>query len=58
MTNRMYKSTRNSETKVTASQAILSGLAPDGGLYVPEDFPVLDVPLERLAGMTYQETAF
>ena len=27
-----YKSTRNSNLKVTASEAILKGLAPDGGL--------------------------
>ena len=31
-----YKSTRNSNLKVTASEAILKGLAPDGGLFVPE----------------------
>ena len=30
-----YKSTRNSNLKVTASEAILKGLAPDGGLFVP-----------------------
>ena len=29
-----YKSTRNSNLKVTASEAILKGLAPDGGLFV------------------------
>ena len=36
-----YKSTRNSNLKVTASEAILKGLAPDGGLFVPEKLPVL-----------------
>ena len=30
-----YRSTRNSEVTVTASQAILKGLADDGGLFVP-----------------------
>ena len=34
-----YKSTRNSDLKVTASEAILTGLAPDGGLFVPERIP-------------------
>ena len=53
-----YKSTRNSDLKVTASQAVLTGLAPDGGLFVPSCIPCLDVPLEKLGGMTYQETAF
>ncbi len=40
-----YKSTRNSELKISASEAILKGLAPDGGLFVPEKLPVLDVPM-------------
>ena len=43
-----YKSTRNSELKVTASEAILKGLAPDGGLFVPEEIPKLDVSMEQL----------
>ena len=30
----MYQSTRSGEQKVTASQAILKGLADDGGLFV------------------------
>ena len=34
--NLLYKSTRNSEKTVTASEAILKGLADDGGLFVPE----------------------
>lgn len=54
----MYSSTRNAQNRVTASRAILNGLAEDGGLYVPEQIPALDIPLSRLAGMTYQETAF
>ena len=32
-----YISTRDPECKVTSSKAILSGQAPDGGLYIPED---------------------
>ena len=43
---------------MTASQAILQGLAGDGGLFVPDQIPALDVSLEKLAGMTYQETAY
>lgn len=53
-----YKSTRDSELRVSASEAILKGLAPDGGLFVPEKMPVLDVPAEALKDMTYQETAY
>ncbi len=54
----MYKSTRSNGDKVTASQAILKGLAEDGGLFVPDSIPTLDVELEALAGLTYQETAY
>lgn len=53
-----YQSTRGGEAGVTASQAILKGLADDGGLFMPNMIPALDVPVERLAGMTYQETAY
>ena len=34
-----YTSTRNPAHRVTLSQAIAHGIAPDGGLYVPESFP-------------------
>lgn len=44
----MYKSTRSNSDKVTASQAILKGLADDGGLFVPDSIPALEVPLENL----------
>ena len=45
-------------TCVTASQAILNGLAPDGGLYVPAMFPpVSKEKLTSLAGMDYRERA-
>ena len=54
----MYKSTRNNNEKVTASQAILKGLADDGGLYVPETLPALDVDLNDLKDMSYQEVAY
>ena len=54
----MYKSTRSNSDKVTASQAILKGLADDGGLFVPDSIPALEVPLEKLADMTYQEIAY
>ena len=54
----MYSSTRNSDVKMTASQAILKGLADDGGLFVPDSIPALDVSLDELANMSYQETAY
>ena len=54
----LYKSTRGGESGVTASRAVLEGLAGDGGLFVPERMPSLDVPMEKLAGMSYQELAY
>lgn len=54
----MYRSTRNADNQVSASQAVLKGLAEDGGLYVPERLPKLDVSLEALADLSYQETAY
>ena len=54
----LYGSTRGGEAGVTASQAVLKGLADDGGLYVPERIPTLDVTMDELAGMTYQEMAY
>ena len=53
-----YKSTRNSNLKVTASEAILKGLAPDGGLFVPEKLPVLGKSMEELKDLNYQDTAY
>ena len=54
----MYASTRDANERVTASQAILRGLANDSGLYVPTEIPALDIPMDTLAKMTYQETAY
>ena len=38
-----FHSTRDSSISVTFSQALLQGLAPDGGLYVPTSWPRIDV---------------
>ena len=53
----MYRSTRSSDFRVTASQAVLQGLAPDGGLFVPEKLPRYTGDWDVLASQTYQETA-
>lgn len=53
-----YRSTRNDQESVTASQAILKGLADDGGLFVPSGIPKLEAPLDALAQMNYQEVAY
>lgn len=54
----LYKSTRSENETVTASQAILKGLATDGGLFVPTSIPKLDTSISELAQMTYQEVAY
>ena len=54
----MYSSTRNGQVNFTASQAILKGLADDGGLIVPEMIPTLDVSMDELTNMSYQEVAY
>jgi len=54
----IYRSTRNANETATASQAILKGLANEGGLFVPDSIPALDVSLEDLAKMNYQQVAY
>ena len=54
----IYSSTRNASETATASQAILKGLAENGGLFVPNTIPALDVAFEDLAKMSYQEVAY
>ncbi len=51
-----YISTRNKEIKCTSAQAIVNGLASDGGLFVPESFPVLSKEdFDTLIQMSYPE---
>ena len=47
-----YVSTRNKEHRVSAAQAIAAGIAPDGGLYCPEEIPALSA--EQLADLCRQ----
>ena len=54
----LYKSTRSKEGTLKASEAILKGLADDGGLFVPLEIPKLDVSVEELSKMTYQQVAY
>ncbi len=53
-----YKSTRNSGLRVSAAQAITQGISAEGGLFVPESLPRLELEdLECLAGKSYNERA-
>lgn len=55
----LYRSTRDKNGRtVTASQAILQGLSPDGGLYVPASIPKFEFPLSALEKLSYRELAY
>ena len=53
----VYQSTRDASNKVTASQAILQGLATDGGLFTPVSYPQVDLDFNKLKDASYQEVA-
>jgi threonine synthase len=50
-----YRSTRLNAPIVTSAQAILNGLAPDGGLYLPQQIPHFD--LIYLQTLSYPQRA-
>lgn len=54
----LYRSTRGNEESVSASKAILEGLASDGGLFVPQALPSFDKTLDEFAQMDYRQTAY
>jgi threonine synthase len=55
----LYYSTNRNAASVNFSEALLQGLAPDKGLYMPEVIPLLDKnTLKSLAGMTYPQVAY
>jgi threonine synthase len=54
-----YISTRGQAPVLSFSEAMMTGLARDGGLYVPETVPVMDkADIAALAGLPYEEVAF
>ena len=53
----VYQSTRDEKNTVTASQAILQGLATDGGLYTPISYPQVELDFDTLKDASYQEVA-
>jgi threonine synthase len=53
-----YRSTRGTGAPLDFEQVTLAGLAPDGGLYMPETWPQLSRDeIAALAGLSYVETA-
>ncbi|HEX9857420.1 MAG TPA: threonine synthase, partial [Paracoccaceae bacterium] len=54
-----YISTRGTAPVLGFGDAMMTGLARDGGLYVPETVPVMShAEIAALAGLSYEETAF
>ena len=53
-----YIGTRNKDIKMKASEAILKGICPDGGLFIPDEMPVMDKTIDELAKMDYRELAY
>lgn len=53
----VYQSTRDEKNTVTASQAILQGLATDGGLFTPVSYPQVELDFDTLKDASYQEVA-
>ena len=52
----MFKSTRGNVSGVSFTQALFSGRAPDGGLYLPETFPQVSTEQwKRMATLSYEE---
>lgn len=56
--NVQYRSSRGGQEAVSASGAIIQGLAKDGGLFVPDHFPKLEISLEECANLNYKELAY
>jgi threonine synthase len=55
----LYYSTNQHANKVNFSKALLKGLAPDNGLYMPDRIPVINKDqLRSFFGMSYHEIAF
>ena len=53
-----YISTRSADEKISAAEAIIRGLAPDGGLYVPESFPQISLDeITALCELDYRARA-
>ena len=53
-----YIGTRDAKIRAAASEAILRGICPDGGLYIPEEIPGMGKTLEELAKLDYRQLAF
>ena len=51
----LYHSTRNKQITASPAEALLRGLAPDGGLFLPDSFEAAKIDLEKTLSMTSNE---
>ena len=56
--NLYYRSTRGNKKRILFAEAIIKGIADDGGLFVPETIPRLNRDLYKLKNTDYKELAF
>ncbi|MDR2157042.1 MAG: threonine synthase, partial [Clostridiales Family XIII bacterium] len=53
-----YISTRGNSEESRSTEAIIRGLAPDKGLYVPSKIPKLHMEFEHMIGVAYKDVAY
>ncbi|MCD8037392.1 MAG: threonine synthase [Clostridiales bacterium] len=53
-----YIGTRDKNIRMKASEAILKGICPDGGLFIPEKMPVMEKSIDELSKMDYRGLAY
>ncbi|MEA3454860.1 MAG: threonine synthase [Candidatus Caldatribacteriota bacterium] len=56
--NLYYQSTRGDKKRALSTEAIIKGIADDGGLFVPETIPQINKDLYKLKSTDYKELAF
>lgn len=56
--NLYYKSTRGSKKRFLSAEAIIKGIADDGGLFISETIPRADKDIYKLKNIDYKELAF
>ena len=56
--NLYYKSTRGDKKRILSAEAIIKGIANDGGLFVPETIPRADKDIYKLKNIDYKKLAF
>ncbi len=56
--NLYYQSTRGDKKRVLSAEAIIKGIADDGGLFVPETIPQINKDVYKLKSTDYKELAF